>query len=93
MLNSSESAFFDSWVVGRDTSSRRACGEWSGVPSWPRYGSMTLRKLLTEGLGCAALTFRFSPVFGRGGGAMFSVFDFFLRLKKDDGFLFNAGGG
>ena len=55
---------------------------------------MTLRRLLTPGLGCAGNTGLGGGEKSRAmtGGFEFSDMDFFLRLKKEDGFLPNVGG-
>lgn len=69
----------------------------AGVPRSFRYGFITLRRLLTPGLGspggmasarCGVLSSG-----ARAGGLGLSVTDFFRRLKNEECFLASVGGG
>lgn len=88
MSGSSESSVLELAVGGRDWS---CFGTGGAFVSVVKNGSITLRRLLIEGLGSAVLTFRF-VLTGNGGGGMISEVDFFRRRKNEEGFLFSVGG-
>lgn len=89
MSGSSESSVLELAVGGRDGSCFGTCSAL--FASVVKNGSITLRKLLIDGLGSADLRLRF-VLTGNGGGGMTSEVDFFRRRKNEEGFLLSVGG-